>query len=214
MDNVRESLREEEAKKILDTINEDYDMSKIYEMIKDNKIEFEFAEKSYRVRLLNAKEKDELDTLRRKKFGQLLQDKDIMMEKDLINTYKERGINIEELDKEINQINKKIADVNFKLGASLANKAGESTLKMFKEEIDALTNELYKVMIKKNHLLDFSLENQLQNYVAKIISFLSLDIKIEEKWVRAYLKLDDYLQAEEKLVNLSAMYSMALTYRL
>jgi hypothetical protein len=68
-----------------------YTRDKTYEeLIKDNKIIFTYKDKKYRVRLLNLSEKEELDTLRRKKFGQLLKDKDILLEKDLIAQYKER----------------------------------------------------------------------------------------------------------------------------
>ena len=214
MDNVRTELRQEEAKKIVDIMNDEYGINKVYEMIKDNKIEFEFEGKSYRVRMLNAKEKDELDMLSRKKFGQLLQDKDILMEKDLIRIYKERGIDIDLLDKKIKQIQTQIMDINYKLGESLANKSGDTILKTYKEEITKFNNEMYEIMIQKNHLLDFSLENQLQNYIAQIISYLSLDILNGELWSRAYQNMDDFLSAEEKLVNLTGHYSMAIHYKL
>jgi len=214
-ENVREELRQEESKKILETINDEYNIGKVQEMIKDNKIEFEYADKNYRVRLLSVKEKDELDFLRRKYFGKLLTDKEILMEKDLIRLYKERGLDIEEeFDKEIGRVNKKIADTNYKLGESLANKGGEIIFKTYREELEKLTNELYELMIRKNHLLEFSLEQQLINYVAKIASYLSLDIKVEENWMRAFNSIDDYLQSDEKLINLSATYSMAIMYRI
>jgi uncharacterized FlaG/YvyC family protein len=213
-DKIREPLRETEAKRILETMNDEYGISKVAEMIKDNKIEFQFNDKNYRVRLLTAKEKDELDFLRRKYFGKLFQDKDILMEKDLIKIYKERGLDIEELDKEIKRLNKKIQSVNYPLGESLANKAGDSILKTYREEIEKLTNELYELMIRRNHLVEYSFEQTLQNYVAKVISFLSLDVKENDTWLRAYNNIDDYLAADERLINLSATYSMTLHSRM
>lgn len=211
---VREELRHEEAKKILDSMNEEYNIGKVQEMIKDNQIEFTYEEKEYRVRLLTAKEKDELDYLRRKKYGQLIQDRDILLEKDLIVVYKERGLDISELDVEIKKISKQIAELNYKLGASLANKSGDTVLKTYEEDIKKLTAQLYEIMIKKNHLLEYSLENQLNNYVAKITSYLSLDIKIEDKWIRAFNSLDDYMNTSDKLINLAGTYSMALQYHI
>ena len=211
---VRNELRQEEAKKIVDTMNEEYNIGKVYEMIKDNKIEFDFEGKQYRVRLLNVKEKDELDTQRRKKFGQLMQDRDIMMEKDLIVIYKERGIDIEELDKEINRINKQIEDVNYKLGDALVKAPGDTILKTYKEEIIKLLNDFYEIQVKKNHLLEYSLENQLINHVAKVLSYLSLDILVGTDWTRAYNSIDEYLKADEKLLNLVAVYSTAIHNRI
>ena len=207
---VRENLRNEEIKKIVDTMNDEYGISKVRELIKDNKIEFDFDGKQYRVRLLTAKEKDELDYLRRKKFGQLLQDKDILLSGSLIKLYEERGIKISDLDTEISKINKKIADTNYKLGKALADKLCENILKTYREEIEKLANELYEVLVKKNHLLEFTLENQLANYVAKIISYLSLDIKVKKEWVRAYNNVEDFMSADDKLINITATYSMTL----
>lgn len=211
--NVREPLRETEAMKILETMNDEYGISKVAELIKDNKIEFPLEKKEYRVRLLNTKEKDELDFLRRKYFGKLMQDTDILMEKDLIKIYKERGLDIGALDKDIQRLTTKIQSINYPLGESLANKAGDLILKTYREEIEKLTTQLYEVMIRRNHLLEYSFEQTLQNYVAKIISFLSLEIKENDVWIRAYNNIDDYIAADERLINLSATYSMTLHIR-
>jgi hypothetical protein len=46
--------------------------------------------------------------------------------------------------------------------------------------------------------------------VAQAISYLCLDIKIEDKWVRAFGTLDEFLTQEDKLINLVAVYSSYL----
>lgn len=211
-ENVRETMREEEVKKMVETMNEEYNISKVNDMIKDNKIEFEFEGIQYRVRLLNTKEKDELDSLKRKKFGQLMQDKDILMEKDLIRVYKERGIDIELLDKEVKVLQSQMSEITYKLGEALANKSGDIILKGYKTEIETLRNAIYEILVQKNHLLDYSLENQLQNYLAKVISYLSLDKLTGELWSRAFQHIDDFLTAEEKLINFTVTYAMTLHY--
>jgi len=211
-ENVRETMREEEVKKMVETMNEEYNISKVNDMIKDNKIEFEFEGIQYRVRLLNTKEKDELDSLKRKKFGQLMQDKDILMEKDLIRVYKERGIDIELLDKEVKVLQSQMSEITYKLGEALANKSGDIILKGYKTEIETLRNAIYEILVQKNHLLDYSLENQLQNYLAKVISYLSLDKLTGELWSRAFHNIDDFLTAEEKLINFTVTYAMTLHY--
>ena len=210
---IREELRQDEAKKILDTINDEYGINKVRDLIKDNKIEFEYNEKQYRTRLLTTKEKDELDYLRRKKFGQLIQDKDILMEKDLINIYKERGIDIAALDRDKINIERQIADVNYRLGEALTKEPDEGILKSYRMEIEQLSTKLYEIVIQKNHLLDYSLENQLINYVAKVASYLSLDILIGESWSRAFNDIEYFLSTEERLINAAALYSTALNYK-
>lgn len=214
MDQIKkEELHNEEVKKILDDMQEQYQIDKIADLIKDNKIEFSYDDKDYRVRLLNTKEKDELDMIRRRKFGQLLKDKDILLEKDLIIAYQEKGINISEIDTQIKHLNIQINDLNYKLGEALVKTPGDTILNTYKQDIINLTRQLYELTIQRSHLLEFSLENHLQQFVAQAISYLCLDIKIEDKWTRAFNNLDDFLTQDDRLVNLVAMYSMYLHYR-
>lgn len=210
----KEQIHDEEVKKILDEMQEQYLIDKTYELIKDNKIEFEYDEKQYRVRLLNAKEKDELDMIRRKRFGQLLKDKDILLEKDLIIAYQERGINIEEIDEEIKKLNAQIDDQNYKLGEALSKQPGDIILKTYKDEIVRLTIKVRELVIQKSHLLEYSLENQLQNFVAQAISYLCLEEKVENEWQRVFYSLDDFMKQDDRLINIVGMYSMYLHYRI
>jgi len=214
MDQIKkEQIHDEEVKKILDEMQEEYLIDKTYELIKDNKIEFEYDDKSYRVRLLNAKEKDELDMIRRKRFGQLLKDQDILLEKDLIIAYQERGINIEEIDEDIKKLNAQIDDQNYKLGEALSKQPGDIILKTYKDEIVRLTIKIRELVIQKSHLLEYSLENQLQNFVAQAISYLCLEEKVENEWQRVFYSLDDFMKQDDRLINIVGMYSMYLHYR-
>jgi len=214
MDQIKkEQIHDEEVKKILDEMQEEYLIDKTYELIKDNKIEFEYDDKSYRVRLLNAKEKDELDMIRRKRFGQLLKDQDILLEKDLIIAYQERGINIEGIDEDIKKLNAQIDDQNYKLGEALSKQPGDIILKTYKDEIVRLTIKIRELVIQKSHLLEYSLENQLQNFVAQAISYLCLEEKVENEWQRVFYSLDDFMKQDDRLINIVGMYSMYLHYR-
>lgn len=213
MEKVREELRNEEIKKILDNMTEEYQIDKVKDLIKNNQIEFDYLEKNYRVRLLTPKEVDELDLIRRRRFGQLIRDKDILLESDLIVAYKEKGIDIKSIDEEINHINNQITDQNYKLGEALAKTPGDTILNTYKKEIINLTYKLHELTIQRGHLLEYSLENHLQNYVAQAISYLCLDIKVEDKWVRAFDKLDTFMEQDDRLVNLVAVYSLYLHYR-
>ena len=220
MDNVREEIRQEEIKKISTQINDEYNIDKIRELIRSNKKEFIHNDKTYRVRLLNDVEKDELHTLKTKKYNSMLQEKDsqgnyaYLTIADLTKIYKERGIaDILEIDSDINKVTKKFQSANFKLGETLANKAGENFLKSYKEELEQFRAELEALIIKKGHWLENSIEQQIQNYIAKVISYLCLDVKTEgEKWVRAFKSIEDFLKADDKLVNLAGSYSMILHF--
>jgi hypothetical protein len=211
MDQIKKKqLHDDEVRKILNTMMEEYQIDKVKDIIKDNQIEFEFGGNQYRVRLLNAKEKDELDMIRRRKFGQLLKDKDILLEKDLIIAYQEKGINVEEIDDQIKKLNAELETQNYKLGEALAKTPGDTILKTYRDTILNLTYQLNECIIQRSHLLEYSLENYLQLFVAQAISYLCLDIKLEDKWVRAFNTLDEFMIQEDKLINLVAVYSSYL----
>ncbi len=208
-----ENNKSDQAAKIVDDMNKELELSRIEELIKDNKIAFDYNDKKYRVRLLNLKEKEELDILRRKKFGQLLRDKDILLEKDLIIQYKERGINIDEIDNQIKKIDSEDIELNFKLGESISKNENEIILKTYEEQIKALRIQKNILQTQKNLLLEFCLENTLLNYVAQVITYLSLEEQKDNKWQRMFNYLDEFQVYEDiKLIDKAAQFSMILQY--
>jgi len=210
----KEMVRQEEIDKSIALFNDKYELAKVEGMIKDNKINFTYKDKEYRVRLLNQKDKDDLDLLRRKKFGQLIQDKDILFEKTLIALYKEKGISIEELTSKLNKLNTELHDKCFKLGEYISKGETESVLNTYREEIEEITNNIYTVTVQKSHLLEFSLEKQLEHFTIKILSYLSLEVKADEKYVKAFDTLEKFLVEDEELVEQTVSYAVSLNYKL
>jgi hypothetical protein len=205
--------RMEEAKKIVADMEKEIELSKTEEFIKDNKITFEYKGKKYRVRLLNLSEKEELDTLRRKKFGQLIKDKDILLEKDLIIQYKERGMDINDIDIEIKKLNAEELDQQMKLGEAIAKNENENILINYKEQIIELRTKKQVLHTQKNMLLECSLENSLLNYVAQVITYLSLEEEINDMWQRMFDSLEKFqIYEDEQLINKAGSYSMLLQY--
>lgn len=211
MNPVKEVSRDDEIRKLAQSMNESGDLSLADEMIKDNKIEFFLNDKTYRVRLLTLREKEELEYLRIKKFGQLLQDKDILLEADLIKLYEERGISIKELDEKIRKIDIEINDRQLSLGEAIANNEGEAILKTYHSEIIALVLDKQVFFLQKTNLLEYSLENQLLSYIAQIVSYLSTEVKEKDEWVRLWGTLEDFTKCnDEALINKIATLSMTL----
>lgn len=205
--------RKEDAEAIVKSMEKETELSKIEELVKDNKISFEYEGKKYRVRLLNLAEKEELDYLRRKKFGQLLKDKDILLEKDIIIQLKERGMDVGEIDEEIKKLNAEEIDQRLKLGEALAKNESESILKPYKEKIESLQMQKSILRTQRTLLLEFSLENQLLNFVAQVITYLSLDENKDGKWQRMFTTLEDFQHyPDNKLIDKTASYSMLLQY--
>ena len=200
-----------QAEKIVEDMNKELELSKVEELVKDNRITFDHKDKKYRVRLLNLAEKEELDLLRRKKFGQLMKDKDIFLEKDLILQYKERGIDIDEHDDQIKKINAEELDLQIKLGEAISKNEPETILKTFKEQIEELRTRKQIINTQKTLLLEFSMENALLNYVYQIICYLSLDEKKDGKWQRMFDSLEAFQTYEDgQLINKAGSYSVLL----
>jgi hypothetical protein len=208
---MEEKLKD--AERIVEEMERESQLSQIEELIKDNKISFEYKEKKYRVRMLNLKEKEELDMLRRKKFGQLIQDKDILLEKDLIIQYKNRGLNIDELDEQIKKATAEELEIQLKLGEAISINNGQSVLKTYEDQIKELRIKKQIIRTQKNLLLTFCLENQLLNYVAEIITYLSLDKFENGIWERMFTSFEDFQNyTDEGLINNAGKYSMVLQY--
>jgi hypothetical protein len=205
--------RMEQAKKIVEDMEKETELSRVEELIKDNKITFDYKDKKYRVRLLNLSEKEELDLLRRKKFGQLLKDKDVLLEKDLIIQYKERGMDIAELDEQIKKLNAEDFDLQIKLGEAISKNEPETILTNYKDQIEELRIKKQIIRTQKTLQLELSLENALLNYIAQVITYLSLDEKKDDKWQRMFQTLEAFQTYEdEELINRAASYSMLLQY--
>jgi hypothetical protein len=209
----KELKGKDEAEKILTDMTQKFELDKMESIIKDNKIDFTLNDKQYRVRLLSLRDKEELDELRRKKFTQLLKDKDVVFEENLIKLYKEKGIDINSIKDEINKLENERITIELKLGEALSKNSGDAILKAYKEEIEKNNYLIQIKLIQKSDLLAYSFENQLLNYVAKLIAYLSLDILENDKYKRLFNTIEEFDNCEdEKLIGLSTKYALLLQY--
>jgi len=210
---MNEKTSMDDAKRILDKFNADKELAKAEQLVVDNKIEFEYKDKIYRVRLLLLKEKEELYMLKLSKFGQLIKNKDILMEKDLIKIYAERGINIEDLTENIKKLNAEIDDLKLSLGEAIEKSEAEIILKNYEEKINTLKQSQQLLIIQKSNYLTTSLESQLENYEAQFITYLTLEFLNEDKWERVFKTFDEFSNCEdEALINKAGTRTMLLQY--
>jgi hypothetical protein len=209
--------RLEEAQKIVKEMDEDINLKRVEEFIKDNKITFDYLDSQYRVKMLNLSKKEELDMLRRKKFSQLLQEKDdkgnfvYLLEKDLIKVLKERGLDIEEINEDIKKLDSQFMTIQMQLGESLSKNEGESILKSYEDSIKDIFLQKQVLSTQKNLLLTYSLENCLESYVYQAITFLSLEKLENEVWVEAFDSLEDFQNCEDqKLITKAGQFAILL----
>jgi len=210
-----ELMKSQEAQNIAKKLTEQYQLSKVVEMIKDNKIYFDHDKIKYRVRLLNSKEKDEYYEAISKKHSQLLKDENVLSEKMIIKKYREKGlIDINDLDEEIKKINANINEYRMKLGEELSGNANKEICEKYKSKIQELFVESYGIEIRKQNILFTSFEEQLRNFGTKYLAYLSVEKENpeseKEEYIKAFKTLDDFLVQEEELVGKIILYSKAI----
>ena len=206
-----------DAEKIVKSMDDDINLKRVEEFIKDNKITFDYEGKQYRVKMLNLREKEELDILRRKKFSQLLQAKDdqnnyvYLLEKDLIKVLKDRGMNIDEIDDDLKKLDSEFSRIQLELGESLSKNEGEAILKTYEDNIQTIISQKQVLSTQRNLLLTYSLENCLENYVYQVITFLSLEKLEDELWIKAFDTLEDFQNyKDENLIIKAGQFSLLL----
>lgn len=208
MDTIRSK---EEVVKIIEQMNQDKDLAQLEDLIHSNVKEFELNDKKYRVRLMSLKEKEELYYLRLQKFGQLMKNEDILLEKDLIVIYQKRGIDIVGLNDSLTKLDAEMINLQLNLGKALDENNSEITLKSYKDKYDKLKGEKEVIQFQKDDLLQYSLENQMLNYTAEYITYLTLDIEQEGKWIRLFKNHEEFINCEDlELINKAGMISMAM----
>lgn len=201
-------INEETAKKIKDEIQKSIDLNKVEDLVKKSEIEFEYKKVNYRVRQPTFKEKQEAYQQRIKKYTELLQNDEFMLEEDLKAQYKKRGIDIDKMTSEINQLETDKSNFKFKLGKLLKEKKGtEKDKQALTKEIEDITSRQQLISIKKTNLLQFSIESQSLIYVYSYITYLITEKKVEDKWVKAFGSYEKFTNSLDELVNRASWYA-------
>jgi hypothetical protein len=209
---LKDKLNDEEVMKIAKKIREDSEKNITEDMIKNNYIEIPFKDKKYRVRLLNPKEKRELASFKSRRFTELLGDKNILLEKDLIALYKERGMDItKEFDDKTTKLNAQEHELRLKNGEAVAKDSGETAMKTYEEQIEEIELEKAILQARRSILLEVSLENQLTNSVAEYITYLSLEVWEDTDWKRLFNSFEEFENYKEPaLLNDAGLLTMQL----
>lgn len=208
MDNIEESI--EKIKKETADIET---QTQTEDMIKDNKVNFEFEGIKYRVNRPTFEQKQIVNKERMKKFVFMLKDPEMLLEKDLIALYETRGINIKELDDLFNVAQKRREDLGEKLGKALVDKKDTAELEIYKKEIEKIIVEQNEILMRKSALLDSSIESQINVFVYTYLAYLTTDKYVhgadlgegnkepDPGWQLAWNSYDEFLKQPEGLVN-------------
>jgi len=194
--------KQEEAMKILETLESLKDRSEIEDMVKNNVIEFDLEGAQYRVRPLNRREQTELYERRAKKFKELFSS-DYDFEEIVVKKYKEKGIDIPSYNTRMQGLQSRIEDVLL----NLATIAEEKTIDRLKNEIIELRTKQSQLLTEKSGYLTYTIENQLLSFSIAYAVYLVLETKKEEKWSKLFKDYEEFEASENmELLNTAIGY--------
>jgi len=185
--------QEQEAKvaEVKADIEKKFNLTKIEELLTTNTFEFEHESTTYRLRKPTFKERQDLYRKRIEKYTELLSNEKNLLEDDLKKLYKSRGIDIDEMSATQVRLEQQKKDLYIKLGEALSQKAAEEETSKYKDEIESLARQQYDLSIKKQMLLEYSIENQLNLSIYYYVIYLVTEKKEEEKWIKAFASYDE-----------------------
>ena len=194
--------------KVSQTINKDF----IEDITRDNKMEFTHDAIKYRVAKPNYNQKQEIYRERVKKFTELLKDSAYSLEKDLKKHYLTRDIDIDAMTNRLKGLEEKKTTLQYKLGELLKNDGSEKDGESLKKEIEDIQREQQAIVIEKQTLLEYSIENQVVIYMYNYMTYLITEKQVGEKWVKAFSSFDEFMNTDEILVGKLA-FLITMTYQ-
>jgi len=124
-------------------------------------------------------------------------------QKQWIEIYKAKDIDIDEMEKKIVLLNRSMQDKLLKL----AETKDEIRVNKQKVEIIKIRKEIAEIQIEKTDLLSYSLEDLLLVEVSSYITYLVLEEKKDDKYVRVFDTYDKCCESKD-----SALFNKAFYY--
>lgn len=195
-------IAEEEVAKIQKEVSEALDQSLIEQALSNNEIEFTYNDKKYRVIKPTFEQKQKVHQRRVRKYTQLLKDDDYMLDVVLRKTYKAKGIDIDEMDRQLVTLEQKKHDVSLKLGKAIKDKRPDDELRQHRDQILELSSQQTGISIDKVNLLQYSIETQVNIHVYTYLSYLVAEKETKEgKWEPAFSSFEEFEKTESQLVS-------------
>jgi len=206
-----EQERKELAKKMVEKQKEIDEITKIESKIKDNKIEFLYKKETYRVRKPSQVEARETDYQKNIKKQELFRDPNYLFSKQWEELYRQKGEDVNEINKKMEEIRKKIEEAEVDLDALREeNVQDEDVIKKAKEKLLKTQGEWYEQFIRKTKIYEYSIETVLNDFENRYPLYLVLEKKCGNKWKRAFDTYKDFLNTEEDDLLLIAKENLEL----
>lgn len=201
-------MEKQNLKEITEIINKSIDLAALEEALQKNYFEVEIDGELYRIKKPGFAQKQAVYEAKIKKISSLLKEGVLMFERDLRESLKARGVDIEQFEKDIIEIEKKKKYTQDLLGKALADKKGEDELNAMKDSIEALQQEQADLSIAKTQYLQMSIEHQVLVYSYAYLTTLVAEKLVDEKWVKIWDTYEAFQKEEnESLVNKISLYA-------
>lgn len=197
------------AKEALQAFAEIEDVTKIEELVKDNKIEFIVEDKTYRIRKPSFSERAEIDNARRKEYLRLIADDSYFFRKTWIEKYSKKGIDINAMESKVKAYQGEIEAVLLRLATAVDPKDVE----LLKKEIYSIRDSQFSLSMEVTDLLSHSIENQLLIFTNSYTTFVVLEEKIGEDWKKLYDNYADFMANDSKVISQAFGYINYLIYQ-
>lgn len=217
MENIKE-LDTKEAQKIAEELEDNYNTLILENLIKESQKIWKLDENKYRIRLLTRTEEELIYEELSAYYDKLYFQKDKEGNKvnhlkiEWIKEHKERGVDIDEMEKTIKHWKKEIESEEKRLGLDLTRKISHDVLKSRRDKINELQLKVRLMEIEIENLLQYSIESKLQQYESKLVTFYSLEKEEDNKWIRACKDVEDLNIINDKKI-FNEMVSTALILR-
>jgi len=184
-------------------------LTEIESQIIDNKIEFDFNKKKYRVRMPTIREKMIVNKKRLATLKQLQLD-GFLYEYELINQlYEKQGIDINKLTNEILNLENQIKEMQLKL----VPEPNKNTRERIKNIIEELQNDRLYAVVKKNNYLESSIENQLAEIMITYFAAEITEVFENKKWKKVFKSYDNFIDCDDyKLTTIVSNYVCKLLF--
>ncbi len=206
--NQRDPEKAKLAKQVLKTLDELAQKEELENIVKDNCIKFKINNDEYRLRKPNADEGEQIGTLRRKKYMELVKDDSYLFTKQWIEIYKKKGVNIEKMEQDIKNLEAKIKELLIRLAQLTSNE----DIEKIKNEVIKLKEQMYDLSIERTDYLGYSIEEQINIYATAYTCYLILEKKTDDKWVRAFANYDAFKDNNTILTTRALYYVNYLIY--
>ena len=197
---------EESLNEILEELQKDLVNSDI---VQDNKIVFPLGNNLYRVRMPNQKDLTVASNMKSVKYVELLRLKDILTIKQITKLLKEKDVDISEIDSQI----KGYEDEMHEIYLTMAKKkdSEEKAISQLKKELEAVRKKRMDLVMEKVDLLSPALENQVNEFYYKYLTFLCTEQYDEKEinniatgdWKPVWKTFEAYCLEDSKLTHIA-----------